>query len=239
MTEETNEINDDVSTGTDEIKIPERFKGKSQEEIIEMYTNIEKAYSQQGNDLGMYRKLADQLLQADLNKSTPTKDEPEPDWEYEPEKAASKLVKKEVGQLKDELNKTKTELALKDFKAKYPTYDKDASTPEFMEWVQKSQYRINLYNKNYQGIDLEAADELMSGWEEYKSIKSQNSTVAEEKKKEDLKAASLEKSASSGGSRKKIWSRNEIIQMKLHDKPRYEAHRNEISAAYREGRVTK
>ena len=237
----TEDINDDVSTGTeeDERKIPEKFQGKSVEEIIDMYSNLEKDHSRLGNDLGTYRKLTDKLLQADLEKPAPKQPEEEPDWEYEPGKAAESLVKKEVGQLKSELDKTKTELALKDFKTKYPTYDKDASTPEFMEWVQKSQYRINLYNKNYQGIDLEAADELMSGWEEYKSIKSQNSTVAEEKKKEDLKAASLEKSASSGGSRKKIWSRNEIIQMKLHDKPRYEAHRNEISAAYREGRVTK
>ena len=104
-----------------------------------------------------------------------------------------------------------------------------------MEWVQKSQYRVNLYNKNYKGIDLDAADELMTAWEDFQAMKPDTSG----KKKEDLKAASLEKSASSGGSRKKMWSRGEIIHMKLHERAKYEAHRDEIRAAYREGRVTK
>lgn len=239
MTDDINDVEENDGTEEETVTIPEKYQGKSIEQIIEMHQNAEREMSRIGNDLGNYRKLTDKLLQADLNKPAPKEPEAVLDWIDEPEKAAETLVKKEVGQLKTELDETKQKLALKDFKAKHPAYEQDSNSPEFIEWVGKSQYRLGLYAKNTNGIDLDAADELLTGWEDYKALKENKSDADKEKTKEDLKAASLEKSASSGGSRKKIWSRNEIIQMKLYDKAKYDAHRNEIRAAYREGRVTK
>ena len=225
---------------TPEPKIPEKFKGKSVEDIIQMYENAEKEKSRIGNELGENRKLVDKLLQAELSRTTPVKDTAEePDWDYEPDKAAKKLVDKEVGDLKKELQAIKQKDALKEFKSKYPDYEKDASDPQFMEWVQGSKYRADLYMKNYNGVDIDAASELLDLWNERKSYANIQKENDSDKRQEQLKAASLEKGASTGGSRKKMWSRTYIRHIRMYDKPKYEANKADILAAYDEGRVTK
>lgn len=231
---------EESETGTaDEPRIPERFRGKSLEDIVDMYSNLEKDHSRLGNELGQNRKLVDKLLQAELLAKQPVATvEDELDWNYEPEKATKTLVNSEVGKLKSELETIKRETELEKFKAKYPSYESDASSPEFIEWVQKSQYRMNLFNKNVSGIDFAAASELLDGWNDYKSdtVKVKEDTDASRKKA--LRDASLEKGASGGG-RKKTWSRAYIRHLRLNEPAKYEAHANEIAAAYREGRVTK
>ncbi len=225
-------------------KIPERFKGKSMEELVTLYQGLEKSHSQLGNELGQNRKLVDTLLQAELSrasvKETPKEDPP--DWAYEPEKAVRNLLNTEVGSLKKELNSLKRSEALKEFEAKHGNLVELSKSmdEEFYTWVNKSKYRSSLanqgiYGKSLDTIDLDAADELLSEFKEIQSYKKPDT----EKRDKDLKAAAMEKGASSGGSRAKTWSRNEIVEMRLKDPSKYEANRKEIEAAYREGRVTK
>ena len=218
------------STGT-ETSIPDRYQGKSVEEIIEMHRNAESALSRQGNELGETRKLIDHILQAN---PSPQQKDPEPvyDWDYEPDKAAQDLVSKEVGAVKKELDEMKRQTAIEKFKSKFPTFDSDSTSPEFIDWVQKSEYRTNLYNRNYNGVDLDAATELMLAWQDNKPAPADDS-----KRQEALKAASMEKGASSGGSRKKMWSRAYIRNLLKNDLPTYKANYDEIMAAYNEGRI--
>jgi len=220
-------------TEVNESAIPDKFQGKSMDDIIGMYGNLEKDHSRIGNELGENRKLVDKLLQSE---NQPIEDTTEaPDWDYEPEKAARNLVDKEVGGLKTELQNMKSETALGKFKSRYPDFDKDSVSPEFMGWVQGSEYRRNLYNKNTNGLDLSAAGELMNGWEDQKIVE-----VPDDGKRErDLKAASMERSTASGGSRKKMWSRAYIRDLRLNNEEMYLAKKDEIMRAYDEGRVTK
>lgn len=233
---ETDNIDESEGTEVEESTIPKQFQGKSMEEIIDSYTNLEKEHSRQGNELGENRKLVDRLLQAE-NQQTEVNVE-EADWDYEPEKATKNLIGREVGELKTELQQIKSETALEKFKAQYPDFDKDSNSPEFMEWVQGSDYRRNLFNKNVNGVDLSAAGELMSGWEDRKSLLSQDKPSTEKRDK-DLKAASMERSASSGGSRKKTWSRAYIRDLRLNHPEKYLEHKDAIMQAYDENRVTK
>ncbi|GAG23739.1 unnamed protein product, partial [marine sediment metagenome] len=190
---------DSVGTEVEESVIPDRFQDKSMDEIIESYTNLEKEHSRQGNELGENRKLVDKLLQAESR--TQEVDKEEADWDYEPEKAAKSLVESEVGTIKTELNQLKSETALRDFKAQYPDFEKDSMSSDFKEWVAGSPYRIGLYNKNTGRFDSASASELMSGWEDRKEILNQ-AKPTDEKREKDLKAASMERGGSSGGSRK-------------------------------------
>jgi hypothetical protein len=205
------------------------------EEIIESYTNLEKEHSRQGNELGENRKLVDKLLQTESQTTEVVKESL--DWDYEPEKAVKTLLDSEVGTLKTELQQIKTETALSKFKAQYPDFEKDSTSPEFMEWVQGSQYRSNLYNKNTEGFEPLSASELMSGWEERKALITEKPTDG--KRDKDLKAASMERSTASGGSRKKMWSRANIRDLRLNNEAEYLAQKDEIMRAYEEGRVTK
>lgn len=222
--------------------IPARFQGKSMEDLVELYSNLEKEHSRQGNELGQHRKLVDTLLQAELKRTSKPEVEEEPaDFVYEPEKAVRTLVNNEVNPLKRELDGIKRSEALKAFEAKHGGLVEVSQSmdQEFYDWVGKSKYRSNLakniYGKTPDTIDLDAADELISEWKEVKGRKTEKTDDREKA----LKAATMEKGASSGGSRVKTWSRGEIVEMRLKDPQKYEANRKEIEAAYREGRVTK
>jgi len=227
------EIGNSLS-GTETPAIPERYQGKSLEDIIEMHEEAEKALSRQGNELGENRKLVDKLLQTEQFNPKPAPVDETLDWDYEPEKAASRLVQQEVGAIKQELDQYKAQTALEKFKQSYPDFDSVTSSPEFMSWVAGSEYRSNLYNKNVQGVDLVAASELMQGWKD-----NAPAPVNEEKRQQDLKAGAMEKGASSGGSRKKMWSRAYIREMRIKEPMKYKQHYDEIMAAYAEDRVTK
>jgi len=232
---------EEPSSGTETIEanesaIPEKYRGKSVEEIIDMHSNAERELSRLGNELGENRKLVDKVLQAELNAQPKTVEE-ELDWDYAPEQAAASLVQKEVGAIKHELDQIKYDTALDKFKGKYPDFDTDTQTAEFRDWVQASTYRTNLYNKNYNGIDLVAASELMDGWQDMKSAAPEVDLAA--KRENDLKAASMEKGSSSGASRKNTWSRTYIRKLRTEHPLKYEQYKDEIALAYAEDRVTK
>lgn len=220
-------------------KIPEKFQGKSAEELVDMYTNLESAYSKQGNELGEYRSYVHDLLKSQVAADTTPKSEPqpEPDWEYEPDKAAGQLVEKEVGKVDNRVDQLEKRLALKDFESKYPNYQKDSSSPEFLEWAQSSPYRNNLLQKNLNGIDFDAASELLDSWAERQELLNQSKDGEKADRQEQLKKASMEKSSSAGGSRKRMWTSREIIDMRKFHPDEYNKHKDEISRAYDEGRV--
>jgi molybdopterin converting factor small subunit len=167
------------------------------------------------------------------------------DWSYEPAKATRALLDQEVGAVKEELNQLKQMTTLERFKSEYKTrgidVDKTSQDPEFLEWVEASRYRTRLFNKNVNGLDIEAASDLLDAWEEHiketSSHRQEVSTQNELKRKSALKDAALEKGASTGSSRKKMWSSRDIINMRLNDPDKYKAHYDEIMQAYAEDRV--
>ncbi len=219
----------------EESTIPEKYRGKSAEEIIEMHMNAEKELSRLGNDLGETRKIVDKLLQAEAFSQKPVQEEEDLDWTYEPDKAAQKLVEKEVGAVKQELDTLKQQSLIEKFKAKYPDFETDSASYEFQEWVKASPYRVRLYEMNYNGVDLDAASELMDGWNDFKSVH----VTDTQNREQAMKDAAMEKSSSSGTSRKKVWSRAYIRDLMKNHPETYKKHYDEIMAAYREDRLTK
>ena len=217
-------------------EIPEKYQGKSLDEIVQMHQNLEKEYSRQGNELGTLRKTTDKLLELETYKPEATAEpvHEELDWDYDTKNAVETTVNSKVSQVDKKLSALEQKLAVDNFKRQHPNFEKDAGSQEFLEWVQESKYRTNLYNRNYNGLDLDAAEELMLAWEDRPQPEQEEQ--AAQKRKKDLKAASLEKGAS-GGSSKKIFNRTELINMKIYEPHKYEAMLPEIELAYVEGRV--
>lgn len=218
----------------EESKIPDKYRGKSVEEIIAMHENAEKELSRQGNELGQLRKLSDKLLEINTHKEDSTPEKVELDWEYDTKEAVETTVNSKVKSVDDKVSKLEQKLLLDDFKRRHPSFEQDSQDSAFLDWVGGSKYRTNLYNKNVNGLDLDAADELMLGWEEHKANLVPDET--ETKRKKQLKDASLEKGSSGGGS-KKVFRRAELINMKIYEPHKYDAMLPEIELAYKEGRV--
>lgn len=233
-------------------EVPEKFQGKSFEDVIDMYRNLEKEYGRKGNEIGELRKLTDEILQLEIqqkrnNSERVTAKEEEvlsdDDWFSSPKQATDKYLQesslaKEVRDLKEKLSSKDREEAHKAFVEKHPDYTELAHNESFREFVSASKYRLDLAQKADQ-FDYEAANEL---FDLYKAI-SQNSGAQESSQdagkanKEARKKATLEGTGNRNKGTKKVYRRADLIKMKMQDPNRYMAMQDEIMQAYAEGRV--
>jgi len=239
----------DSSQGSE---IPEKFQGKSLEDVVNMYQNLEKEYGRKGNEVGELRKLTDELLQLEIQQKknaterVATKEEEvlsDDDWFSSPKQATDKYLQKsslaqEVQELKEKLTSRDREEAHKAFVEKHPDYMELAQNESFQKFVQDSKYRMDLAQKADQ-YDYEAANEL---FDLYKAI-SHNSGEPEQsgddkaEKQQARKRATLEGTGNRNKGTKKVYRRADLIKMKMQDPDRYQAMQDEIMQAYAEGRV--
>lgn len=233
-------------------EVPEKFQGKSFEDVVDMYRNLEKEYGRKGNEIGELRKLTDELLQLEIQQkknnqqrvdTTETEVLSDDDWFSSPKKATDKYLEKsplaqEVQQLKAQLQSKERESAHKAFVEKHPDYADLAAEPTFSEFVGAARYRKELAQKA-DAFDYEAANEL---FDLYKSIRPNlGANVSEDTTKADQdnarKKATLEGTSNRNKGTKKVYRRADLIKMKMQDPERYMSMQDEIMKAYSEGRV--
>ena len=233
-------------------EVPEKFQGKSFDEVVDMYRNLEKEYGRKGNEIGELRKLTDEILQLEIqqkrnNSERVTSKEEElsdDDWFSSPKEATDKYLQKsslakEVEELKEQLSSKDREQAHSAFVEKHPDYMDLAQESGFQEFVKESKYRTQLAQQADQ-YDYEAANEL---FDLYKSIRqpkgadvSEDSNKAE-KQSQARKQATLEGTGNRNKGTKKVYRRADLIKMKMQDPERYNTMQDEIMRAYQEGRV--
>lgn len=233
-------------------EVPEKFQGKSFDDVVNMYRNLEKEYGRKGNEIGELRKLTDELLQLEIQQKknaterVATKEEEvlsDDDWFSSPKQATDKYLQKsslaqEVKELKEKLSSKDREEAHKAFVEKHPDYMDLAQNESFQKFVTESKYRTDLAQKADQ-YDYEAANEL---FDLYKAI-SPNLGAAEASgddkpnKEEARKKATLEGTGNRNKGTKKVYRRADLIKMKMTDPERYMNMQDEIMQAYQEGRV--
>jgi len=250
VTEEETQVSEpEESQGSE---VPEKFQGKSFEDVVDMYRNLEKDYGRKGNEIGELRKLTDELLQLEIQQKrnaterVATKEEEvlsDDDWFSSPKKATDKYLEKsglarEVQELKEKLSSRDREEAHKAFLEKHPDYMDLAQNTGFQEFVTASKYRTDLAKKADQ-YDYEAANEL---FDLYKAISpnlgaTEDSGNDKANRQEARKKATLEGTGTRNKGTKKVYRRADLIKMKMQDPDRYNSMQDEIMQAYSEGRV--
>lgn len=227
--------------------IPEKYKGKSVEEIVKMHQEAEKLIGRQANEVHEVRSLADQLLKQQLEtqakQAKPIEESLEEDFFADPASAVNRQVEKhpavlEARQAALEMKKMKTAQQLS---AKHPDFATIAQDAGFQDWVKSSAIRLNLFAKADAEFDFESADELLSTYKELKQIKQQNQitqTAAVESKAQEqaMKAATVDVGGAGEVSRK-VYRRADLIKLRMTDPDRYMQMSDEIMQAYAEGRV--
>jgi hypothetical protein len=245
---ETVDTETEVESSVAEPNVPDKFAGKSPEEIIESYQNLEKELGRKAQEVGELRKLSDSFLQAEINRSkaqsTPKQEEAkaEPlDFYDDPDKAVNQAIENHPKfqefqrfQAQQAQAAAKTQL-----EAAHPDFADIVQDKGFQEWVQGSKIRMQLFQAA-DAYNFDAANELISNWKDRAMInKTQEVNQAEEaKRKGALKAGKAESRASSGStSGKKTYKRSDLIRLKMTDPLKYESMADDIYAAYAEGRV--
>lgn len=221
--------------------IPEKYRGKSLDDVVKMHQEAEKLIGKQAQEVGEVRKLADELIKQNLGTAaTPAKEpEPEVDFFEDPKKAIQNTVERHpdivaARQAASELRKMQVQQRLsKD----HPDFISVVQDPEFANWVKLSPVRLNLWSKADGEYDYDSANELLSTYKELRGVKTkQTEDVGEKTRKQSLKAAAVDVGGS-GESSRRVYRRADLIRLKMTDPSRYEALSDEIMQAYAEGRV--
>ena len=231
----------EVAPVAEKPKIPDKYSGKSLEDIVNMHQEAEKLIGRQAQEVGEVRRLADELIKQQLSnkQQLPVQEENEIDFFEDPKKAVRNAVDKHpdvlaAKQAAQEMRQMRTQEMLN---KKHPDMADIVKDGEFIEWVKGSPVRLNMYAQADANYDLAAADELLSTFKQIRSVKAQQTQDDGSKAlKQSLKAAAVD-TGGTGVSSQKVYRRADLIRLRMTDPRRYEALSDDIMAAYAEGRV--
>ena len=220
--------------------VPEKYQGKSVDDIIRMHQEAEKLIGKQAQEVGEVRKLADDLIKQNLQSTNkPIVEEPEVDFFEDPQKAIRKTVDQhpDVLAAKQATQEFKRMNIQQKLAATHPDFQQVVQDAGFTEWVKASPVRLGLYAKADGEYDFDSANELLSTYKQLKQVQTAKvAAVDNTARQQSLKAASVDVGGT-GESSKKIYRRADLIQLRMRDPERYEALQPEIMAAYAEGRI--
>lgn len=237
--------------------IPEKFKGKTFEDVIKSYMELEQFAGKQGQELGELRKLTDTYIKSQIEESQKRKQQYEepattrlhediPSSEDTDDpilKEARKLMEKELSPYKQELLELRREKFINKLSQKHNDFEQVVQNKEFQDWVMESPVRVELFKQADTQFDFDAANELFSTWKERTGMKQQEEKVmneekaAEASKNSAFSQARMETSAVDESAPTKKYRRADIIQLMRTNPDRYRALESEIMRAYAEGRV--
>ena len=220
--------------------IPDKYRNKSIEELVQMHQEAEKLVGKQSSEVGELRRVVDEYINQQTQLAQKQDPVEEVDFFAEPDKAVSKAIDnhpsvREAKQMAQEYRKS---TALAQLQTKHPDMNSILQDAKFIEWVNGSTMRTRLLKQADQQYDVEAADELFSNWKERQELLGTTARAEQSQRKQQVKAAATgSASGSSEKASRKIYRRADIINLMRTDPNRYQALSDEILKAYAEGRV--
>ena len=231
-------------------EVPDKFSGKSVEDIVKSYQNLEQELGRKSQEIGELRSLSDSFLKAEISRNEPqtsqatensNNNETEEDFFEDPSKAVNSLIEKhprfqefQEFQARQQQDTSKAQL-----EQSHPDYVDIVQDTGFQDWVKASKFRVNLFEEADK-YNYDAADELLTHWKE-RSMIDKTAEVKQEQaatRKKALKASKTEsRSSTESLAGKKTYRRADLIRLKATDPNRYADLADEIYAAYAEGRV--
>lgn len=230
-------------------EIPDKFAGKSVEDIVKSYQNLEQELGRKSQEIGELRSLSDSFLKAEISRNDGqtsqatqnSNNETEEDFFEDPNKAVNSLIEKhpkfqefQQFQAQQQQNTSKAQL-----EKTHPDYVDIIQDAGFQDWVQSSKFRTDLFQEADR-YNYEAADELLTHWKE-RSVIDKTAEVKEQQeatRKKALKSSKTEsRSSAESLAGKKTYRRADLIRLKATDPNRYADLADEIYNAYAEGRV--
>lgn len=221
-------------------EVPNKYQGKSIEEIVQMHQEAEKLVGRQSSEVGELRKIVDDFIKTKANEAntSPNQAATEVDFFEDPKTAVSNAISNstEIKQMKELIAKQRQSEVLTLLSQKHPDYMQVIEDPAFSEWVKGSNVRIELLQRA-DSYDFDAADELLSFWKDRKEFVSKAQSVNDKDRDMQRKAATTGGKGSGEPSSRKIYRRTDIVNLIRDNPEKYYANIDEIQKAYEEGRV--
>ena len=230
-------------------EIPEKYQGKSLEDVIEMHQNVEDVYNRHSAEVSESRKTIDnmqKLIDSLQTPSTEATNEPKESFEdkfyNDPAKAVNSAIENhpELIKAREERVKQENQISLNTLEKAYPEWEERVKDTNFQKWVNDSEIRTEMFKTADSDYRPDYAIELFQMYDAINMIDKTKEVQKQEasKREKALKQTSTETRSSVdsvGG--KKIYRRADLINLQITDPRRYEAMADEIQSAYAEGRV--
>jgi hypothetical protein len=226
-----------------EVVIPEKYQGKTFDDVVKMHQNLEKEYGRQANEVGTYRELvsslADTKRSADLSPTDTTETPVEvtsDDIFDNPSEAIQKVVQsvleKELAPLRQSQTQTAQQNALAQLHQEYPDIEQIGADPQFTEYVAASEYRLADAQRWLETQDIDAARRLV------KDFKDSKGSAAPAPREQKVEVTESGRGGSGAESGKKLYYRDQITRMIAKDPEKYrsKAFQDELKKAIAEGR---
>jgi hypothetical protein len=227
-----------------EPELPEKYRGKSVEDLVQMHQELERFTGKQSTEVGDLRKVVDDYIssQAQLSQPAPEvqQQDEEVDFFVDPQTAVARAIDNhpKIKEAQEYTEQAKKQAALAQLQHQHPDMESVLQDPKFAEWIQGSKIRTQLFIRADQEYDYDAASELFSNWKERTQVVKQTAEVEKASRKNAIKSASTGNARGTGEeTRKKVYRRADIIKLMQSDPDRYMALQSEIMAAYADGRV--
>lgn len=243
-TQDTVEIPSEEEQPQPESELPEKYRGKSVEDLVQMHQELERFTGKQSTEVGDLRKVVDDYIssQTQLSQQAPEvqQQDEEVDFFVDPQTAVARAIDNhpKIKEAQEYTEQAKKQAALAQLQQQHPDMESVLQDPKFAEWIQGSKIRTQLFIRADQEYDYDAASELFSNWKERTQVVKQTAEVEKASRKNTIKSASTGNARGTGeGTRKKVYRRADIIKLMQSDPDRYMALQPEIMAAYADGRV--
>lgn len=233
--------------------VPEKFKGKSVDEILSSYSHLEKEKGRLAQELGELRKVTDEWIKSTLNPTNPNAPAPNgatsegasstsgktkytlDDFDRNPLEVVEAIIEERTKPLTSALAKTQEERERETFFDQYPKANEIIQDPKFQEWVQRSENRLNAWAAARQANNWDAIGAFMDSWNDLTEVSSSPANNAAKVQDAQVTTDGVVSGVSTVG-KKKI-RRSDLIELNMKDPNRYQALLPEIRKAYAEGRV--
>ena len=226
--------------------LPEKYRNKSVEELVQMNQELERFSGKQSTEVGELRKLVDGYIQTELdNKQAPETQQEDNntndvDFFVDPQSAVNRAIDNhpKIKEAETYTKQYKQQATLAQLRSNHPDMDQVLQDPKFAEWIKGSKVRTQLFVKADQAYDYDSANELFSLWKERSNIVQQTAIAERASRKNAVRSATTGNARGTAErSNKKVYRRADIIKLIKTDPDRYNALSDEILKAYAEGRV--
>lgn len=212
-----------------ESPLPEKLQGKSELELAQMYTELERKLGHQSNELGQLRNM--------LNESTSANAPPAEELNFYDDPEAA--IEQRLAPLTQQITDLRVENTRQKLLNKHPDFEQTVAATAFQNWVAESPARVRMFQEANQG-GFDSANELLTTWGQVNTASKQTETKAKEAVKRDRKIrAATTESGSANLPPGKTFNAADLRELRQKNPERYRAMEPQIRQAYAEGRVTR
>jgi len=224
-------------------QIPQKFQGKTVQDMIESYQNLERESGRQAQELGQLRSITDTLIQQNLKHSDTSAEKPqgpitEEEFLEKPIETVQRLVEEAVKPLKASTENARKQQALDLLERAHPDMRQLVEKQDFQDWVMASPVRQANWQRAANG-DFDYANEMFTLYKELHKEPSGTTTHVPKNTQglEDATTINRGSSRDASTANKPIYRRSDLVRLQIEDPYKYASLQQEIMQAYAEKRV--